>query len=1389
MQSIISLDLGGKNTGFFSFTSKDVSSIKNFQSGTIIYDESFVLSQVGRRGKRHTKRNNLRNKLVKRLFLLILQKHYGLKIDYLPNEILGLFNKRGYTYASFEINENEKEQLESSILKEFLNDRLSSYNIENDDETEDFFNQIASDEVEFREYKKHFEDLFKVSTHQPKKQLELVEEIKKEFEKDDAKEILDGLKIVKKIIDEFEKQKNQGNLPRAKYFEELNLEIKQNQKIQDFFKAHNIKIQDMKNLIGNLSNYQLKELRRYFNDKNMVKGDIWKPEHLFKVTWRFVASWHPKNDEDKARQKENLANLKYKNIIEFLTTTNPIMTIPPYDDMNNRGAVKCHTLRLNEAYLNKHLANWREITQKLANENQKKDLDISTVKGWSIDSTLLHRILDTSSQIDEYELRSEKPSLLLEKTLGNQANKFHNFAQDYYELIRTKVRTGIWTKDDYMLKKCDHNPPYKNNQIHNLIAGILGVKILPEQFAKFETELWNAKFGNKKLSSYCKNIEELRKSHGNLFKSYIEELFKEDRKEFTKEEQSDKKLLETKVLDEWVEKIGEFLGIEEKYRARFNNHFSMAQLHTIIDTKRSGFNSTCKWCSSENQYRASTNIEVDSETGEITTNANAQRLPADTQRPFSGKIERYIDKLGYEIAKIKAKELQNLHEEKIELKIILEQNAFEYEESIRSAKIKNANAKAKKNLEELTKKYKKSLEDKDERIKAFSGVIKNKDNSYSNGICPYCGQSLGEDGEIDHILPRSFTLKNFGTVFNSEGNLIYVHQKCNQTKAEKIYKLSDIKTPVTKEWIEEQVATIKGYKTFSILTPDQQKAFRYALFLDSLNETYQKVVSWLRTDQSSRVNGTQKYLAKKIQEKLKAMLPDKEFDFEFILADSEDVSNLRKRYAAQKPLLKKPNIQPPSSHTIDAIMAFLSVYPKVAKQEELPDSQEVVKFANVENWSALENEILTKGKTANQKIEEMIKAQDFSQKNMRQIFSKPIFKDESIGERYKPIVQYQNKFYIGYPKATKAGYDIGYCKEIISKNDIIKVESVLKDEELCTFSKNNHKVKIYSINKQSINELSNQFFNLNYNRLDNNQQQKADLVEFVISNCKYYVKKTSVINAPQFLDKVTMKPFPFYDDWRRFHGLFKKELGYEPKTKKDNGKLVYDISGIEDTWTEFCKKYFNIKTKDNRNKARKVFSIMALTSAPGTVFRIKRKTPKEHIYQATAIDNQQIGGDYANVLLKGNSKSLVLAGQKPSNDLKKDLSVVQSKDIRDIKIDPSKFFTQDFDYTGIEVVLNKTSAKIKNFPLSQTATMLIGNTKRYHIGYILGKKQKQSNGRKKPIETIEFQSKPFGVNKKELDKILRLSTRSDGKITKIAIRGNLIDFILPYKNTSKLLDD
>lgn len=89
------------------------------------------------------------------------------------------------------------------------------------------------------------------------------------------------------------------------------------------------------------------------------------------------------------------------------------------------------------------------------------------------------------------------------------AEKLKSFCKKYYELIKDKVRTGIWQESDYMLEKCEKNPPYKNNQIHNLVAGILGINIKKEIWRVWKT-IWKEKFKNKNLLNYYKNIEELR---------------------------------------------------------------------------------------------------------------------------------------------------------------------------------------------------------------------------------------------------------------------------------------------------------------------------------------------------------------------------------------------------------------------------------------------------------------------------------------------------------------------------------------------------------------------------------------------------------------------------------------------------------------------------------------------------------------------------------------------------------------------------------------------------------------------------------------------------------------------------------------------------------------
>ena len=174
-------------------------------------------------------------------------------------------------------------------------------------------------------------------------------------------------------------------------------------------------------------------------------------------------------------------------------------------------------------------------------------------------------------------------------------------------------------------------------------------------------------------------------------------------------------------------------------------------------------------------------------------------------------------------------------------------------------------------------------------------------------------------------------------------------------------------------------------------------------------------------------------------------------------------------------------------------------------------------------------------------------------------------------------------------------------------------------------------------------------------------------------------------------------------------------------------------------------------------------------------YRLKRKTPNGFVYQVLPIDNKQIAGDYSNILLYGNKKSISLVSREPKKELTKKLEIKESKDIRDIKFSPSKFFKEGFDYGSIEVILNKTSATIMNFP----------------IDYFKDKFVQNSESFEKELKTLSFvkNKEDFGVIKSNLDAILKMATRGDQNISKITVRDGFIDFTLPYKNTSKLLDD
>ena len=225
-------------------------------------------------------------------------------------------------------------------------------------------------------------------------------------------------------------------------------------------------------------------------------------------------------------------------------------------------------------------------------------------------------------------------------------------------------------------------------------------------------------------------------------------------------------------------------------------------------------------------------------------------------------------------------------------------------------------------------------------------------------ICPYTGQELSGNGEIDHIIPRE---SNLGTL-NDEANLIYASVEGNKKKGKLPYSLAKLSPKYKRaifntdndveieKWIVETIDSEDSeyfsfgrYNSFINLTPDEQKAFRHALFLIGTkfligNKLQDKVINAINNRNRAIVNGTQRYFADVIAHTLyqeaKKIGKENLLDFDYFGIESQsspwgdDIYDIRKKH--EKFIsdffgkYKKENGKPQLSysHLIDAQLAF-----------------------------------------------------------------------------------------------------------------------------------------------------------------------------------------------------------------------------------------------------------------------------------------------------------------------------------------------------------------------------------------------------------------------------------------------------------------------------------
>ena len=459
--------------------------------------------------------------------------------------------------------------------------------------------------------------------------------------------------------------------------------------------------------------------------------------------------------------------------------------------------------------------------------------------------------------------------------------------------------------------------------------------------------------------------------------------------------------------------------------------YLLAQINNIAFKDRSGNASVCAVCSKDNALRMQDATGADRNNERQSDGSKAQRLPAVPTRIIDGAVKRMARIVGGAIAEDKWKKIKLELEKDREVRIplITESNQFEFEplkESLISKQRGNRARKGKaltyeKGLELTEKRFR----DKEERIKTAG-----------KGICPYTGRAAAEEGEIDHIIPRS---SQWGTL-NDEANLIWASREGNQHKTDNALFLSDLNKNYKqalfpnksdskiKEWIIEQIGDGQGedfkfgrYRSFINLNSDEQKAFRHALFLKGclLRE---KVIKAIDNRSRAFVNGTQRYFAevlanalyKKAKTERKGWEKRLSFDYFGVRTLSDfngagfGIYNLRKQYEKidrqTKEHKKTEQGQTSYSHLIDAQIAFAIAADAHKKEGSLklkvPDS-----LSSSPSGRTLEKTVYGKIKLPENDCKEHILERRLPLPKAKAHSHRPLFNQNAVAMHFLKLIQ------------------------------------------------------------------------------------------------------------------------------------------------------------------------------------------------------------------------------------------------------------------------------------------------------------------------------------------------------------------------------------------------
>ncbi len=1161
MKSVVAVDLGSIYTGCLIASYKSDPEDAEIDAFTITMpkNNSFKYLQKERTAIRHHVRSLDRYKKARRLLYQIISYVIERELTIKEEEALSSFIKRrGYNRLEAEL---DFDVLESCSLKYFA-DHFSELFNENSPLVDQVSRVILNPESSGD---------FKVSIERAKLYKELyakidLKKIKDEVESDFSSDTKKALKLINNVCDEILSASEFGHKHRKEYFKDILHDLKRDSRLNDL--KNLISVEKLHKIICNISNLQLRALRWYFDDPAMEVNNEFNAEKFRNVWVRAYQFFHYKIDKSNEKtekisleKRRNINNFilqlqKTDNVVEVLANVDPELTIPPYEDMDNRDPVVDRTLLLNPDALDRQFPQWTrfvdlfvsvlpeissDLDEILATTDRKSLKNAKDQRAKKIKlkkSYILQRIFDLSksnhSILSNIRLWSQdlKNTKVLEfndfikkKFDENDCLGFLNLAKRYYEECY-QAKVGLWSLvDDPLLEMSNLHPRKKNKVKKEIIQSILAIDNNFD-FNLFE-EIWKKPFGNltlndlcsedaklfkalpkKSLSkgssvcSICKKIEKVRKDYGNTFNFYYTKVKEQIERDFLLDDFSDKLknyvdqeadfkdvYLKSRILSSYLVKK---LNLNELDNDRYANPYILSQLYNVLETDTGGFASNVLSVIQENQWRMGSFASENC--------ARCSRLVAESVRPFDGALERFLDRLAYEIADKKIKELKRyaLKDTEIDLTILIEENKFDSSTSFDLIKKKsngddkkNSDGDDKKNLDEDDKK---NLDEDDKKKSGRDGkkrkIIEPWKSKYerikdaAKGICAYTGKYLdpeGRDCEIDHIIPRSDSKKLMGTIFNSEANLIYVSQEGNQIKKDYRYNLGDLK----KIYLEtifgtSNISEIKNKIRntinnliennrnfiFDAMSEEERQCVRHALFMQG-DPVYYEVIRAISKLNSALVNGTQAFLIKKIAHKIKQGLMrdlikfNNTIKFHAFQLDCNEVHYIRLRFSQKYRQYEKQEKQSLSSHAIDALCVYAAAFDERSKSQvllcrdckyNLSDPYKLAsvleKLSLIRNFSVSNKNIITKDSF-------------LGTNNHNEVLSKSLFKDSIYAEHFIPVLTKGNLVFIGFNWSKKDNRD-KYRIEIKNGGDyFIKIVSPFFTKEY-KYSEN---ISTYRIDK------------------------------------------------------------------------------------------------------------------------------------------------------------------------------------------------------------------------------------------------------------------------------------------------------------------------------------